>query len=97
MKTLFIDTTNNKEITINLTVDKKKYISTKQMDYRKSQIVLQLIERLLKKHSYALQDLSAIEVVTDHGSFTGIRVGLSIANTLGWVLNICVNGKPVQA
>ena len=40
-----------------------------------------------------LEDLTEIEVETGPGSFTGLRVGISVANALGWALKIPVNDK----
>ena len=92
---LIIDTTNNKEMTVGLKVDGKEIMQKQPLDTRKAQVVLPLLEELLKRHSIHLEDLTAIEVNPGPGSFTGIRVGLSIANTLGFLLNIPVNGKPL--
>jgi len=37
------------------------------------------------------------EVLASQGvTFTGLRVGVSVANTLGWVLRIPVNGKDIS-
>lgn len=90
---LLIDTTNNKAVTVGLKVDKKEYINQQPLDTRKAQVILPMIEELLKEHSVSLKDLDGIEVNPGPGSFTGIRVGLSVANTLGFLLNIPVNGK----
>jgi len=95
MNILVIDTTNNKEMTVGLKTDGKEIIEKQPLDTRKAQVVLPLLEELLKKHSLRLEDLTAIEVNPGPGSFTGIRVGLSIANTLGMLLQIPVNGKKV--
>ena len=43
-----------------------------------------------------IKDISEIEVNTGPGSFTGLRVGVSIANALGWALGIPVNGKDLK-
>ena len=40
--------------------------------------------------------LEGVEVETGPGSFTGLRVGVSIANTLGFALGIPVNGKKLE-
>lgn len=96
MKTvLLIDTTNNKEMLVGFKIDSKEIIEKKALDTRKAQIVLPLLEKLLKEHKLRLEDLTAIEVNPGPGSFTGIRVGLSIANTLGFLLKIPVNGNKV--
>jgi len=92
MKTIYIDTTDNKEITVGLYIDDKQFISKKQLDKQKSQIVLSLINELLHNHKLNLHDIDAIEVNSGPGSFTGVRVGISVANTLSFSLGIPVNG-----
>ena len=42
------------------------------------------------------KDLDGIEVETGPGSFTGLRVGVSVANALGFELDIPVNGKKLE-
>jgi len=68
------------------------------MDFHKAQIILPMVEEILKKHRLVLQDLDVIEVNPGPGSFTGVRVGVSIANALSYALGIPVNGKrtPVE-
>jgi len=95
MIVLLIDTTNNKEMAVGLLIDGKEVIKRQPLDTRKAQVVLPLLEELLKKHQLTLQDLTGIEVNPGPGSFTGIRVGISIANTLGYLLHIPVNGEKV--
>lgn len=92
---LFIDTSDNKEIKVGLIIDGKEYIVKQPLDQKKAQVVLPLIEQLLQKHELTLKDISEIQVNPGPGSFTGIRVGLTIANTLAFLLKIPVNGKPV--
>lgn len=50
------------------------------------------IIQFLKKNGVKLSDLKAIAVFRGPGSFTGLRVGISVANTLAWVLKIPVIG-----
>ncbi|MBI5122303.1 tRNA (adenosine(37)-N6)-threonylcarbamoyltransferase complex dimerization subunit type 1 TsaB [Candidatus Roizmanbacteria bacterium] len=90
---LLIDTSNNKVIKVGLTINGEEDLVEKQIDYRKAQVVLPLIEELLKKHKLVLQDISEIKVNPGPGSFTGVRVGVAIANTLGYLLKIPVNGQ----
>jgi len=54
--------------------------------------VLQNIQKLLKKRHKTLQNISTIIVNQGPGSYTGTRVGITIANSLGWSLNIPVTG-----
>lgn len=87
MKTLIIDTSSNKEILVGLKIDNKEFYLKKKINFRKAQAVLPMIDSLLKKHKVELKNINKIKVNTDpHGSFTGIRVGLSIANALSFVL-----------
>lgn len=92
MKKLIIDTTNNKETTIELQYkDIVDEITEKNIP--KSQVTIQLIDKILKKNNIKPTDLEEIEVNTGPGSFTGTRVGVAIANALGFGLDIKVNGK----
>lgn len=66
-----------------------------------SQVLLQLIFKLLKKNNYEPiasggYKLEGIEVETGPGSYTGLRVGVSVANALGFALGIPVNGKKME-
>jgi tRNA threonylcarbamoyladenosine biosynthesis protein TsaB len=95
MITIRIDTSNNKEVIVGLKINGKEDIRKQIPDHRKGQVVLPMIEALLKDHGLELKDITAIEVNPGPGSFTGLRVGITIANTLGFLLKIPVNGKKV--
>ncbi len=88
---LYIDTRDNSKTIVGF--DKTRLEKPTGPD--KSQQVLGLINQILNKNKKTLKDLTAIEVETGPGSFTGLRVGISVANALGWVLKIPVNGKKV--
>ena len=101
---LFIDTSNNKKAIIEL--DGKRFEiesglgSARRDAFRRrsefaSQNVLPLIEKILKKKGAKLSDLTEIKVNTGPGSFAGLKVGVTIANTLGYLLGIPVNGKRI--
>ncbi|MBA3723919.1 MAG: tRNA (adenosine(37)-N6)-threonylcarbamoyltransferase complex dimerization subunit type 1 TsaB [Candidatus Levybacteria bacterium] len=92
---LHIDTSNNKEIVIGLEIDGKKDERRQVPNHRRGQIVIPMIQSLLADHALQLKDLTAINVHAGPGSFTGLRVGITIANTLGQLLQIPVNGKKV--
>lgn len=53
-----------------------------------SKIILNLLDKLLKKNKFKLDDLKGVTVVTGPGSFTGIRIGLVVANALVYLLKI---------
>jgi len=88
---LEIDTTDSSKVLIKL--GDKEYEAQKKD--RKSQELLKLIDKALKEQAKKPQDLSEIFINPGPGSYTGLRVGLSVANAMGWVLQIPVNGKKV--
>lgn len=90
---LTIDTSDNKEIKVGLRIDHKEDVRKQKIGLGKAQVVLPMIENLLKKYDLKLGDLTAIEVNTGPGSFTGIRVGLSVANALVFALGKKVSLK----
>lgn len=100
MNILVIDTSNNKKITVGLRLDSGEDIMEQEVGRDRAQAVLPMLDTLLRKHRLMLQNLAAIEVHTGPGSFTGLRVGISIANTLAYALQIPINGgepgKPVE-
>ncbi len=95
MNILLIDTSDNKEIKIGVEIDGKKYFVKQQIDHRKAQAALPLIDQILKSYNLKLKDLTEIRVNVGPGSFTGLRVGVSIANALGYLLKIPINGRSV--
>lgn len=52
-----------------------------------STIVLSKIEEILKDSSINVKDIDNIFVVNGPGSFTGLRIGVTIAKMLGFTLN----------
>lgn len=86
---LSIDTSDNKKTVAGL----DNYRLEKPTGASKSQQVLKLINQILKKNKKTLNDITEIEVETGPGSFTGLRVGVAVANALAWALGIKVNGK----
>ena len=95
MITLIIDTADNKKNTVGLKIDDREYLLTDDMLSNREQIILSMIDEILKKHKIDTEDLSAIQINVGPGSYTGLRVGLAIANTLSYVLKIPINGKKV--
>ena len=90
---LIIDTRSNEKTIIALVVDGKKMEESLQTNHTHSQAVLPLIEKIITQQHISLSDITHIEVPVDTGSYTGRRVGAAIAQTLGTLLSISVNGK----
>lgn len=93
MTTLILDTSDNKKIIVGLIINGQKDIQAKEIASNKTQIILPMIDKILKKHSLKLKDLSEIQINPGPGSFTGLRIGAAIANALSFVLKIPVNGQ----
>lgn len=89
---LFIDTSSNERAVVKLDDN----VLTRESKIWRSQLVLPMIDELLKKEGKTLKEITEIEIVTGPGSFTGLRVGAAIANALGYALNIPVNGKNIS-
>ncbi len=87
---LFIDT-HDSLITIALKNKKNIYIKTKESEYSHSIYVMPMIEEVFNENNLDVKDLKQIIVVNGPGSFTGIRIGLSIAKTIAYALNIKIN------
>ncbi len=92
---LTIDTSISKNVKVELlSSDAKKNITLVSEQKLGSQVLLPLIVKILKKAKIEFKDLSAVEVNPGPGSFTGTRVGVAVANALGFALKIPVNGSP---
>jgi len=94
---LSIDTSAINTAKIVLEIDGKRFEKTSESKIMKSQMVLPMIEEILREHKLRLTDITAITVVTGPGSFTGLRVGATVANALGYLLHVPVNGKKALA
>lgn len=90
---LFIDTSNNKEVSVTLTKDGKDFQKKETAASWTSQLLLPLIDKLLAENGVSAGSLTEIRVNTGPGSYTGLRVGCAVANTLGYLFSIPVNGQ----
>lgn len=90
--TLCIDTSSNKKTIVELKIG-KEVVKKENTLIPASQNLLPLIDEILKENNLTPHDLTEISVHTGPGSFTGLRVGVSIANTLATELHIPINGK----
>ncbi len=87
---LFIDT-HDELITIALKNGNDLFIKTKESEYSHSIYTMPMIESIFKENNLDVHNLEKIIVVNGPGSFTGIRIGLSIAKTMAYALNIDIN------
>ena len=84
---LFIDT-HDELITVALKTKDNLYIKTKESECSHSIYTMPMIASLFDDNNLNIKDLEKIIVVNGPGSFTGIRIGLSIAKTISYALNI---------
>ncbi|MDO8504036.1 MAG: hypothetical protein Q7S60_05135 [bacterium] len=90
--TLYIDASNSEKIKVGVDED----ILVEDAREEKSQRLLGMIQSTLREKKISLNDITKIEVHLGPGSFTGLRVGVVIANALGWLLGVSVNGKDIN-
>lgn len=88
---LTIDTTERDKIDLGLFDGKIHRCFEFETQYQSEDLLI-AIDGILKNNKFKLKDLKAILVNCGPGSFTGVRVGVTVANTLGWTLNIPVVG-----
>lgn len=92
MKVLAIDTSNY-VLGISI-IDHEKVIGEYITNIKKNHSVrvMPAIERLMKECDILPTDLSKIVVAKGPGSYTGVRIGVTIAKTLAWTLRIPLVG-----
>ena len=88
MRVLYIDTSSD-YLYSGIVVD-DKLVSSIKKKYEKdlSKEALPKLIELFDKANITPKDLDKIIVVNGPGSFTGIRIGITIAKTIAWALNI---------
>jgi len=86
---LYLDSTNNQKTLIRI----GDHEFVREVDSPRDQDVFGLITSSFEKLGLKPTDITSIEVNPGPGSFTGTRIGVSIANALGFSLKIPVNGK----
>lgn len=86
---LYINTSQSDKIIVGIDNEKVERDSKVQ----RSQMLLSIISEELDKRGKKINDVKEVEVFLGPGSFTGLRVGVTVANALGWSLKIPVNGK----
>ena len=88
MITLYLDTSSSFLYTAILEDDIIIKEIKERLDNNLSVLTLPRIEEMLKESNININDIEKIIAVNGPGSFTGIRIGLTIAKTLAWARNI---------
>src|SRR5258708_6576012 len=90
---LNLDTSNANSVEVSLKKNGQEFKKMSEHNQFGSQVLLPLISKILGQNNLKFKDLTAIEVATGPGSFTGLRVGATVAQALGFVLGIPVNNQ----
>ena len=87
MNTLFISTYNE---LVNISLIMNDNIKTICEEYKNghSSILVPTIKKILDENNLDIHDLNEIVVVNGPGSFTGVRLGVTVSKTLAYTLNI---------
>lgn len=87
MKTLFIDS-SRKSLSVALAANSKLLFVSNVNSYSKhSNYLMKEIDNILKKGNMSINDIDNVVILNGPGSFTGIRVGVTIAKTICWSLS----------
>ncbi len=87
MKTLFIDSSRKSLSVAFIENDKLVLVSNVNSYSKHSNFLMNEIKNVLEKTNCNVSDLDDFIVLNGPGSFTGVRVGVTIAKTLAWALN----------
>lgn len=88
MKFLFIDTST---LYLNIAIiDNNKIVFNhkEQVEKDMSSKIIPIIDKGFKECSLNIKDIDKIFVVNGPGSFTGVRIGVTVAKTIAWALKI---------
>mgnify|MGYP000991666441 CR=1 FL=1 len=92
-----IDTSKTQEVRVILNKDGVVFQREVKHENTKAQEVLILIEELCAEHHVRISEITEVTVEVGPGSFTGLRVGVAVANALGTLLDVPINGKKALA
>lgn len=83
---LFLDTAAH-DMTIGIYKDTEElYLLTEENDNDLSEKLLPAIKKAFESISMTIKDIDRIYVVDGPGSFTGIRIGITVAKIVAWAL-----------
>lgn len=95
MTILHIDTRDNKNVVAKLDIDGKIIEANSINEDRRPESIVNLIAAVCEKAGIRVQDVNEINVEEGPGSYTGLKVGVSVANALSFALGKKVNGKMI--
>ena len=90
MKYLLIDTSSSNVVVLIIEDDKILYDYKKYVGSDLASKILTILDEGLRKCEINIKDISKIFIVNGPGSFTGVRVGVTVAKNIAWSLDINV-------
>ncbi len=86
---LIINTSNNNKFHIAL-LQKQECLLSRDVEapFEQEEFFLQTLSEMLKELEQKTTAIEAVGIVDGPGSFSSLRIGVMVANTLGWVLSI---------
>lgn len=90
MKYLFIDTSSS---FLNIALISDSNILFKHIEETKNDMsskIVDVIDKKLKELNISIKEINKIFVVNGPGSFTGVRIGVTVAKVIAWALKIQV-------
>lgn len=91
---LFIDTTDFHHLRFAVINQKVVAEFTKEIAFNENYKTNEYLQKFLSKNKVKFEELDKIIVCSGPGSFTGIRVGVSMAQAIGFALKIPVMAIP---
>lgn len=88
MRTLYIDTSSNYLYTSIVEDDKVLAEIKEEYGQSLSEVALPRIASMFENNKLSAKDIDKIIVVRGPGSFTGIRIGITIAKVYAWALKL---------
>jgi len=89
-KILFIDTATD-YVFLSLVLDGKEVGSFYKNDLKNHAVtIMPLLDELLKNANLVLKDINEVIIGIGPGSYTGVRIGVSIAKMIGYLNNVPV-------
>ena len=87
MYTLFIDT-HDELITVGLVNENDVFIKEQASFHKHAVYLVPMVRSILSENKLTVKDIKNIVCINGPGSFTGLRIGLTVSKTLAYTLNV---------
>lgn len=87
MYTLFLDT-HGSEIIVSFYDGEKSIEKRQESEYSHAKFLVPMIDSLMRENNIEFRDIKNIVAVNGPGSFTGLRIGLSVAKVMAYSIKV---------